>query len=235
MQVVQISDSHIALSSPQRGDDLHRCIECINALQPQPALVIHCGDITHNGRDEEYTIAQQLLAHIHAPLLLMAGNKDRRDGMLKAFADERYLTPGMPFIQYSVEDFPVRLIILDTLADNINKGQLCEARMAHLQQMLEQDSDRPVHIFMHHPPFEAHEIPEPRQFNDWSEVDAFSAMVARYPTIQHIWCGHVHRNIESSTGGVAVSAISCLAHDLRKGEMTHHERTMPMFRQLQLG
>ena len=52
MQIAQLSDSHISLSHPQRMDDLKATIDGINAENPD--LVIHTGDIAHEGLVEEY-------------------------------------------------------------------------------------------------------------------------------------------------------------------------------------
>ncbi len=232
MQIAQLSDSHISLSHPQRMDDLKATIDGINAESPD--LVIHTGDIAHNGLIEEYNIARELLAELRAPWLPLVGNKDNRSRVIDTFADHHYIQTGMSFVQYCVTDFPVTLVVLDTLHENSNKGQLCEARMLEFGKMLAQDPDKPLAIFMHHPPFEAHEIPDPRQFEDWSDVQRFGDLIAGCENLTGLWCGHVHRNIDSSVGPVPASAITCLACDLRKGELTQKQRTEPVYKMINL-
>lgn len=232
MQIAQLSDSHISLSHPQRMDDLKATIDGINAEKPD--LVIHTGDIAHEGLVEEYNIARELLAELQAPLLPLVGNKDNRSRMINAFATNEYIQTDMPFVQYCVTDFPVTLVVLDTLHENSNKGQLCDKRMLDFEKMLAQNPDKPLAIFMHHPPFEAHEIPDPRQFDDWTEVQRFSDLIAGCENLIGIWCGHVHRNIDSNVGLVPASAITCLACDLRKGELTPLQRTEPVYKMIKL-
>ena len=53
MIIAQISDTHIALDSPdadQRIRDFELTIADINALDPAPDVIVHTGDIVHNGR-----------------------------------------------------------------------------------------------------------------------------------------------------------------------------------------
>ena len=232
MQIAQLSDSHISLSHPQRMDDLKTTIDAINAEKPD--LVIHTGDIAHEGLAEEYNIARELLAELEAPLLPLVGNKDNRSRMIESFTDTKHIQSGMPFVQYYVTDFPVTLAVLDTLHENSNKGQFCGERMRDFEKMLAQDPQKPLAIFMHHPPFEAREIPDPRQFEDWSDVQQFSDLIAGCENLIGIWCGHVHRNIDSVAGNVPASAITCLACDLRKGELTELQRTEPVYKMIKL-
>ena len=53
MIIAQISDTHIALDTPdaeQRIGDFERTIADINALDPAPDVIVHTGDIVHNGQ-----------------------------------------------------------------------------------------------------------------------------------------------------------------------------------------
>ena len=64
MIIAQISDTHIALDTPdadQRTRDLACSIADINALDPAPDLIVHTGDIVHNGAQDEYAQAAAAL------------------------------------------------------------------------------------------------------------------------------------------------------------------------------
>jgi 3',5'-cyclic AMP phosphodiesterase CpdA len=231
MKIAQISDSHISMAQPSRTRDLQATIESVNAAGPD--LVVHTGDIAHDGLSDEYNTARELLAALQAPLLPMVGNRDHRQTMTRAFADNPYFDDDSPFVQYCVDFQPLRVIVLDTLHESSNKGQLCEQRMQHFEQMLT-DAQGRVAIFMHHPPFAAHEIPEPQQFEDWSQVQAFAKLVSAHASVQGIWCGHVHRNIDSTVGHIQARALTCMACDLRKGEMTEEQQTRVEARLIEL-
>ncbi len=231
MRIIQISDSHIANDIPQRLTDLDTCIEAINQL-PAPDLVIHTGDITHNGLESEYASARKSLDNLNAPYCVLAGNKDDRTCLQLAFNDHNYLTQHETFVQYSIEQYPTRLLILDTVCETDTKGELCKARLQHLQQMLEHNTAKPAVIFMHHSPYIVEEIPDPQQFHDWSQVDKLAELLSRFTNVQGVYCGHVHRNVEGNIGKLPVSVLSCMATDLRKGKLSEEEKTRPMYREL---
>ena len=109
MIIAQISDTHIALDAPdadQRIRDFELTIADINALDPAPDVIVHTGDIVHNGRQDEYAQAVAILAKAHAPVYVLAGNKDNRANLRAAFSACGYLRADSDFIDYAVEDFP---------------------------------------------------------------------------------------------------------------------------------
>lgn len=232
MKIVQISDSHISVDHPERTADLQVCIDHINALPEPPDLVIHTGDITHNGLTAEYQIAKQRLGQLAAPYCVLTGNRDNRSELIKAFADNETISADDRFVQYSIEHFDTRLLILDTLCETSNKGGLCSDRLSHLEHMLSAEPDRSTLIFLHHSPFEVPPIPDPFQFEDWRDVEELQALLTRFPKVYGLYCGHIHRNVDGNIGTLPVSAITCMARDLRKGEMTDEERNRPMYKEI---
>jgi len=57
MIIAQISDTHLMLDTPdadRRMHDFASTIADINALDPAPDVIVHTGDIAHNGRADEY-------------------------------------------------------------------------------------------------------------------------------------------------------------------------------------
>lgn len=232
--IVQISDSHISNDFPQRIADLEKCVQHINALESQPALVIHTGDVAHDGLPEEYKIARQLLEKLESPCFVMAGNRDNRQALLDVFADSRLLHTTDEWIQYSIDHLPVRLLLLDTVSIDSNKGRICQKRFDHLTKLLASDPVKPTLLFLHHPPFEAVGIPDPYQYEDWSDVDKMSELISGYANIRGMYCGHVHRPLDGTIAGLAASAITCAAGDLRKGSVSDAERAQPVFKVIEL-
>lgn len=258
MRIIQITDSHISIDTPQRTADLERCIQSVNSVQPAADLVIHTGDVVHAGLREEYETAKRLLDTLVAPYIVLAGNKDDRQQLSAVFPDNSTLQKNTnpkktdqkktdqkntdqkninnnsagaqeqtDFIQFSLEQFAFRLIVLDTVGQS-NKGEFCEKRLQHLDAMLCADVGRPAVVFMHHAPVEIGEIPDPFQFDDWSQVDALGATFSKYENIQAIYCGHIHRNIASQFGRLPVSVLTCTACDLRKGQLSDDDKQRPM-------
>jgi len=79
--IVQITDTHISQDVPQRAQELKKCVQTINSLDIKPELVIHTGDITHNGLPEEYHTAKTLLDELTMPYYVIPGNKDKREAL----------------------------------------------------------------------------------------------------------------------------------------------------------
>lgn len=232
LTVVQISDTHLSAAAPQRMADLEQCIRVINALPTKPDLVVHTGDISHDGLLEEYHSARELLDELQAPYHVMAGNRDDRATLQSVFCAEQTPLPQEGWIQYSLEQYPVRLLMVDTVCDHSNKGELCSERLSHLEAMLSVDTTKPTALFLHHTPFEATGIPDPYQFENWHEVDKLAELLSQYDNLIGMYCGHVHRFIDGNISGIPARALSCLAGDLRKGEVTDEERTQPVYRVL---
>ena len=234
LRIVQITDTHISGEHPVRTDDLARCVEAINNLDTQPALVVHTGDVSHNGNDAEYAVAKELLDTLQAPYCVMTGNRDKRENLMKSFGDNPFMQDCEKFVQFAIDEFDVKLIFLDTLSTTSNKGKLCKDRLYHFKQMLDESTDKPLAVFMHHPPFKVEEIPEPQQFEKWEDVSNFEALIRRMDNIKGIFCGHVHRNVESKLDDIPIRVLTCNAGDLRKGDVSDEDRQHPVYRELTL-
>src|SRR5262249_31396818 len=81
MIIAQISDTHLTLDTPDADRRIHDFASTsadINALDPAPDVIIHTGDIVHNGRADEYARAATILAAARAPVYVLPGNRDDR-------------------------------------------------------------------------------------------------------------------------------------------------------------
>lgn len=232
MIIVQISDTHLAVDSPdaeQRIRDFALTIADINALDPAPDVIVHTGDIVHNGRKDEYADAIAILAKARAPVYVLAGNKDNRANLRAAFSAEGYLAPNSDFIHYAIEDFQVRLMALDTVSLGSNKGSFCRERGRHLIDMIDAETTKPIAVFTHHPPFEVTVGPDPLHF----ETPAFMSRLRR--ALQHsarvvaIFSGHVHRAAVGHVGNIPAMVMPCIATTLRKGKYPTQMRTRPVY------
>ncbi|HSE75698.1 MAG TPA: phosphodiesterase [Dongiaceae bacterium] len=215
MLIAQISDLHIkpkgelAMGRVDTAGYLARAVAHIQALRPSPDLVLATGDLVDAGKPEEYARLRSLLAPLPMPVYLIPGNHDARESLRAAFRDHRYL-PAEGFLQYVVEEGPLRLIALDTLTPGAPHGELCATRLDWLEARLA-ESGKPTILFMHHPPFECglHEL-DGMRLNVGAE--RLAAIVRGNPNVERILCGHVHRPIQARWAGTIAAAAPSTAH-----------------------
>ena len=233
MIIAQISDTHIDLENPLAEDrirNLEQCVDAINRLDPLPDVVVHTGDLTNTGKPDEYAAAKKILNNLRPPLFVTAGNRDDRIALREAFPGYRYLMPDSEFVQYRVDEFPVRLIILDTLTDDTNKGDFCERRAESLSAALADDASKPTAVFMHHPPFEVVESTYPFQFETQEAMARMSATLNANGHVVAAFCGHTHRATTGRIGDVPVSSTPSVAVDLRLGDFPDAVQSVPLYR-----
>ena len=216
MLIAQISDLHLRAN----GRPLHgavdteaavaACIDHLLRLHPRPDLVLATGDLVDQAFPEDYALLHSYLARLPMPVYLIPGNHDDRAGLAAAFADHAYL-PRDGFLHYAVEDWPVRLIGLDTLIPGEVGGGLCDARLRWLADRLAEQPDRPTLLFMHHPPF-ATGI----RFMDtpFPGAEAMAAIVRQNPQVRQIVCGHLHRAVHHSWAGTTVAIAPSVVYQM---------------------
>ena len=217
MILAQITDPHVRSDGALAGKVdtvrmLAQGIAHVIALEPRPDVVLMTGDLVDRGTESEYRVLRDILTTLDIPLYMIPGNHDDRDALRSVFSDLAYLFQGGPFINYSVEEFPLRLVALDTVAPGRGSGSLCEARLAWLDARLAEDTSRPTVIIMHHPPFETgigH-----MDAVGLSDKEALAEVVARYSNVERILCGHVHRPIYVRFAGTIASTAPSNAHQI---------------------
>ena len=233
MIIAQISDTHIDLNEPDRGSrlrDLERCVSAINQLESAPDLVIHTGDLTHNGTPAEYTAVRSILDTLRCPYHVTVGNRDDRETMRAAFPADCSVLQDSLFAQYCIDDFPLRLIVLDTKSASSNQGDFCRIRADNLHTLLTGQANKPTAIFLHHPPFEVSESDYPFQFKPWDAVDRMSRALNGHHQVLGMFCGHSHREATGAIGPIPVSSMPSVAVDLRLGAQPAAFRSEPIFK-----
>jgi 3',5'-cyclic AMP phosphodiesterase CpdA len=217
MLLAQISDMHI---KPQRrlaygivdtATMLERCVAAIGALKQRPDAVIATGDLVDLGRPEEYGLLREILAPLSMPLYLLPGNHDERGALRAAFPEHAYLRQWAPFVQYAIDDHALRIVALDTVIPGQGGGALCAERLAWLDRTLAA-SDRPTLVALHHPPF-ATGIGHMDRLA-LADPDALAQVIRRYPQVERVIAGHLHRPISCRYAGTVASVCPSSAHQV---------------------
>jgi 3',5'-cyclic-AMP phosphodiesterase len=232
MIIAQISDTHITLDTPdaeQRIRDFALTIADINALDPGPDVIVHTGDIAHNGRHDEYAQAVATLAQARAPVYVLAGNRDNRTNLREAFSARGYLAPDSDFVAYAIDDYPVRLIALDTLSSASNKGDFCSERVGHLIDLTGLETTKPIAVFTHHPPFEVTVGPDRLHFESQDIMSGLRRALQHSGRVVAVFSGHVHRAAAGDVAGIPATVMPSIATTLRKGEYPADMRRRPVY------
>ena len=220
MLLAQISDLHIkrpgalAYRRVDTGAALARCVAALNALKPRPDVVIMTGDLVDQGDPEQYAHLKTLLAPLEIPYYLLVGNHDDRTALREAFSDRPELRAGGDFVHYAADIGPLRLIALDSLVPGQSAGNLCDARLAWLETQLDAANGQPVIVALHHPPFEFGIGHMDALRLGPQAAERLAALIARYPNVERVICGHVHRPMFVRFGGTIASAVPAPAHQV---------------------
>lgn len=217
MLLCQITDPHIvrdgalAYGKVDTAGMLARCVQQIGAMSRAPDLLVVTGDLTDHGAPDEYAKLAELLAPLSMPVYLAAGNHDDRAALQAAFPHWPHLRGEDGFVQYVVDDFALRLVVLDTVIPNRPGGELCDKRLRWLDRTLA-SSTRPTIVAQHHPPM----------MTGMSVMDRMTlanpaqeaAVIARHPHVERVICGHYHRPVVARFAGTVASICPSTAQQL---------------------
>jgi Icc protein len=212
MLIAQITDLHLGFE----GDDprepnrrrLDAVLDRLKAMDPRPDLLLATGDLVEHGSDGiSYGRLREAFSGLPFPVHCAIGNHDDRAAFLAAFP-ETPVADG--FVQYAIEDGPVRILVLDTLEEGRHGGGFCERRADWLRDRLAERPEAPTLIALHHPPVETglawmSEDPDAewvmRLWDVVAEADNIVAMIA----------GHLHRPMTTLWAGTMLAVCPSTA------------------------
>jgi 3',5'-cyclic-AMP phosphodiesterase len=232
MIIAQISDTHINFDTPdsdQRIQDFELTIADINALDPRPDVIVHTGDIVHNGRGDEYAQSLTALAKARAPVYVVAGNRDDRVKLRETYSACGYFAAESDYIDYAIDHFPVRLIALDTLSSRSNKGDFCLRRARRLINLIDADITKPIAVFTHHPPFEVTVGSDRLHFETPEIMSRLRNALQHSEQVVGVFSGHVHRAAVGHVGRIPATVMPCIATTLRRGEYPAPMKLRPVY------
>jgi 3',5'-cyclic AMP phosphodiesterase CpdA len=210
MLIAQLSDPHflpkgmLAFGKVDTAGFLERAVDHLNTLDLDAALIT--GDLTNDGDEAVYAECAGIVSGLRAPFFVLTGNHDDRELMRARFAGS-YLPAEGPLC-YTIEQFSVRVIALDSLVAGKPWGELGAAQLAWLDAQLALAPDKPTLVAFHHPPFRTGIGHLDRSM--LRDAGALAEVIGRHPQVERVICGHVHRAIQSRFAGtVAQTAPSC--------------------------
>jgi Icc protein len=202
MLIAQITDIHLGSDAGNPDEPnrrrLDQTLEHLLTIKPRPDLLLLTGDLADSGKDREaYWQLKNALRDYPISTHFCMGNHDSRGPFFDLFSQ----VPGPSgFLQYAIEEHPVRVLMLDTLEVNRHGGGFCEDRAAWLEERLSEQPERPTLLALHHPPLPTGlswitENPDAL----WAE--RLRSVVAKHDNIVGIVAGHLHRPVVTLWAG----------------------------------
>lgn len=216
--LAQVTDMHIKAEGRlsyrvvDTATSLTRCVAHVNALPQRPDAVLFTGDLTDFGKPEEYAQLARLISPLSMAVYLMPGNHDDRQALREAFPGHAYLRQREATIDYVIDDWPLRIVALDTVVPMKSGGILLPHQLQWLRSVLSAAPSRPTLIALHHPPFSTGIGHMDRiGLENAAELEA---VVREHAQVELLVCGHLHRPIQKRFGGTIVSTCPSPAHQV---------------------
>ena len=214
MKFIHLTDTHVIGDGLLYGNDpasgLRAAVASINAEHGDADFVVLTGDMTHWGDAAAYARFTREIKKLNMPVHLMVGNHDDTAAFVAAFPETPRDDNG--FVQSGFDTPFGRFLLLDTKDQETHAGAYCPARQAWLDRELDQ-SDGPIVLFMHHPPFKTGITSMDRIM--LQDAEAFYDVVAPHKSrIRHLFFGHVHRAIFGNWRGISYSCMRGLNHQV---------------------
>ena len=208
---VQISDSHIGFHQPANMDvsaTLAATVEAINALEVQPAFVMHTGDVTHLATPEQFDTAKSILSRLRAPLFSVPGEHDMLGAAGRLAYGRAFGRAGSPDGWYAWDQNGVHFVALVNVFDFERMGLLGQPQIEWLKNDLAaRTPDTPLVIFAHVPLYALYP-----QWG-WTTEDAQQALalLRRFDSVT-ILNGHIHQIMMHREGNVRFSTAASTAY-----------------------
>ena len=213
MHIAHLTDTHIVPKGDllngtiDTGARLAQAVTFINNLSPKADAVLVCGDLVNEADQASYDHLLDLLAPLNTPHFLIPGNHDDRVLMQSLFGGKPFFPVTQGFAQYVVDEFPVRLIALDSTIIGKERPDFCDARAAWLKDTLAQDKSKPTLAMIHHPPIYTG-IGFYDQIAPQGWTSSLHELITAHDNVKLVACGHVHSFVNGHIGNTRVSSAA---------------------------
>jgi len=220
--IVHVSDTHFLAGNRPLGGaydtagNLQRTLAAIEGLAVRPDAIVFTGDLTDLGEPEAYTAlkaaVEPVAARLGAQLVWVAGNHDERPELHRDLLDE---APTQEPVTAVHDLRGLRLVALDSSVPGWHHGDLDDAQLSWLREVLAEPAPLGTILALHHPPLPSHlplfDILELRHQDALAEV-------IRGTDVRGILAGHLHYSTHGMFAGVEVSvaAATCYTMNLAR-------------------
>ncbi|MBI5159811.1 MAG: phosphodiesterase [Micrococcales bacterium] len=219
--IAHISDTHLLSGGrPLYGlldteATLGHALDQLEASGRRPQAIVVTGDLADLGEPDAYrrlrAIVDPAAERMGARLIWVMGNHDEREPFSELMLDQA--PSGAP--QDAVYDVDgLRIIALDSSVPGYHHGELSDAQLDWLRDVLSEPAPHGTLLALHHPP-----IPSPVELMAILELQEQHRLAdaIRGSDVRGILGGHLHYATHSMFAGVPVSVASATCYSLDPG------------------
>ncbi len=190
--------------------NVEKVLQSVAAYKQKDDVLLISGDLLNKDFGDYRPLFDKLFA-LNMPFLCCTGN---HDDSLCLIAALKNLYPAHPLPQsphkldYVCNDYPLKIITLDSYKENCAGGEILPFQLDFLEQEIE-NSHKPIIIMVHQFPLDAGlNFFDKKTAAPWRPK--FVQLVAKYQEkIKLVVCGHLHNSVISHIGQTPViSAFS---------------------------
>lgn len=225
--IAHVSDTHLlAGGRPLYGkvntiEHLGQALAQLERSIAKPQAIVFTGDLADLGEPDAYVrlreIVEPAAARMNAQVIWVMGNHDERPDYSRLLFDEESDAPQDRV--YDVDG--LRIISFDSTVPGYHHGEITDAQLDWLADVLATPAPHGTILALHHPP-----IPTPLleamgilELNDQPRL----AEVLRGTDVRGILAGHLHYSTHSTFAGIPVSVASATCYTL---DLTAEDRLL---------
>ncbi|GAA1457887.1 phosphodiesterase [Williamsia maris] len=213
--ILHLSDTHLVGEGILYGDvdsglRLRQILGDVQASKARPDALVFSGDLTDRGEASAYddlrALVEPLAAELGATVIWAMGNHDDRAQFRAHLLDQE---PSSESVDEVHDIDGLRIISLDTTVPGYHHGEVTDAQLAWLADVLATPAEYGSILVMHHPP-----IPAVLDLSTLVELlDQHKlADVVRGSDIRQILSGHLHYSSTATFAGIPVSVVSATSY-----------------------
>jgi 3',5'-cyclic AMP phosphodiesterase CpdA len=219
--IAHVSDPHLLADALQYGvidteAGVVRTLERLAHVDPPPQALVFTGDLADRADPAAYARLRELVepaaAAMGAQVVWVMGNHDERGPFAAGLYDEP--VDGEAATQDRVYDVDgLRIVALDTSVPGYHHGDLTDAQLAWLSEVLATPAPYGTLLALHHPPIPVPML-EPAAIIELLDQQRLADVLAG-TDVRGILGGHFHFSTYSTFAGIPVSvaSASCYTSD----------------------
>lgn len=215
--LAHITDTHILppgeilYGNVDTASHLRDTVQSIKRMRPVPDVVLVTGDLVEQNNKASYQHFIDLISPLDMPVYVIPGNHDDPHMMATAFSATPHFPVTDQTCQYAIEDFPFRILALNSHSPGTELPELGEQRLDWLRGQLEK-SGKSALIALHHPPMQTGIELIDMGGTDWFQ--GLESVLAKHTQVKLVVCGHCHVDLYGHIGQTPVYMAPATSHQL---------------------